>query len=291
VRRPSLDWALALAFFALGFVIASVYIRTFVRSGGASDLGIQHEFAAAVAQACGRGFVDPGYDATPGLEAFLQRKTDTFSCSEFPPTLPPHRPNLTQGLYRYLMSSVALVWRIRGVSWWALWPLFGVVYGSTIAIGYGLFRLGMGRAIASAMTVMLAISAVHIGYIPYLRDYAKAPFILGLILIMARMAMGPVTRRRLLCHAAAFGLVLGVGFGFRNDLLISVPPFAAAILFCLPDRVLDHLRLKMTAVALAAATFTIVAWPILTAYREGSNTGRSYDDGRPTSSRGHTARS
>ena len=34
----------------------------------------------------------------------------------------------------------------------------------------------------------------------------------------------------------AFGAVLGLGFGFRNDLLINVPPFAAVVLFCLPGR-------------------------------------------------------
>jgi hypothetical protein len=272
VRDSRLDWYLTLALLVLGFAIGSIYIRTFLRAGGVNDFG-QPEFAAAVAQACGKGFVDPGYDATPGLGPFLTRKVDTFSCGEFPATLPPQRPNLTQGLYRYLMSTVALVWRVRGVSWWALWPLFGLVYGCTLATAFGLFRLGMGRAVAFAMSIMLAVSAIHVGYIPYLRDYAKAPFILGLMLLMARLAMGPLQPRRVLAWAAAFGALLGIGFGFRNDLLISVPPFAAVVLLCLPGRAWAQLRLKLAALALAALTFTIVAWPILTAYREGSNTG------------------
>jgi hypothetical protein len=109
--------------------------------------------------------------------------------------------------------------------------------------------------------------------IPYLRDYAKAPFILGLMLLMARLAIGPMKPRRVLAHAGAFGALLGLGFGFRNDLLICAPPFTAVVLFCVPGHSWAHLRLKMAALTLAALTFTIAAWPILTAYRGGSNTG------------------
>jgi hypothetical protein len=272
VRFRRLDWFLTLALFALGFVIASVYIRTFLRIGGDNEFG-QTEFAAAVAQACGKGFTDPGYNATPGLANFLQRQSDTFSCSEFPATLPPQRPNQMQGLYRYLMSAVAIVWRIRGVSWWALWPLFGIAYGATLSVAYGLFRLGMGRVLAVAASLMLASSAIHVSYIPYLRDYAKAPFILGLMLLMARLAIGPIKPRRVLAHSVAFGALLGLGFGFRNDLLICAPPFTAVVLFCVPGHSWAHLRLKMAALTLAALTFIIAAWPIVTAYRGGSNTG------------------
>src|SRR5205823_612693 len=110
-----------------------------------------------------------------------------------------------------------------------------------------------------AATFALLVSANHLGFLPYLRDYAKAPFILALMLIMARMAIGPLSGKRLLGYAVAFGAVLGIGFGFRNDLLINVPPFLAVVAFCLPGRLRDNLALKAGAVAVAAATFAIVS--------------------------------
>src|SRR5206468_11085718 len=66
---------------------------------------------------------------------------------------------------------------------------------------------------------------------------------------------------------------LGIGFGFRNDLLVNVLPFFVTVAVFLPGPVRSHARLKLAAVMLAAACFVVCAWPIITAYRSGSNTG------------------
>jgi len=269
---PRADLVVACALWALAFCIGSSYMRTFDRSGGVADFG-QPEFGAAVALACGRGFVNPGYTEPPGLARFLARQSDVFSCDELPATVGSFELNFTQRLYRYLMSAVALVWALRGVSWSGLWPLFGALFGFAIASAYGLFRLGIGRPLAVAASLALVVSAIHLGHLPYLRDYAKAPFMLALLLVMARMPLGPAAPRRLMAYGMAFGVILGVGFGFRNDLLINVPPFLAVVWLCLPGRVFANLRVKAAATAAAAVGFVAVAWPILRAYNAGSNTG------------------
>jgi hypothetical protein len=235
----------------------------------------QHEFGAAVAMACGRGFVDPGYDATPGLNRFLTNQSDRFECSELPATLPPRELNITQRLYRYLMSAAAIVWIVRGtISWSGLAPLYGMLYAFTVVAAYGLFRTAMrNRLLAVLAALALTVSVIHLSQLAFIRDYAKAPFILALILIMARMARGEPTRGRTLGYAAAFGVILGIGFGFRNDLLINVPPFLAVVFCCLPGPLTKNLALKVAAVGLAAAAFVGVAWPVLRAYQSGSNTG------------------
>src|SRR5262249_383479 len=174
---------------------------------------------------------------------------------------------------RSLMSVVAAVWVVRGVSWSLLWPLFGVLFASTIACAYGIFRFGTGRLLAGAAAVALMVSAIHLGHLPYLRDYAKAPFVTALLLVLGRMAAGPVTARRTIGYAAAFGLILGIGFGFRNDLLINIPPFLSVVLLCLRGGVRANLRIKAAALAAAAAVFAVVGAPILRGYGEGSNTG------------------
>ena len=36
--------------------------------------------------------------------------------------------------------------------------------------------------------------------------------------------------------------MLGIGFGFRNDLLINILPWVAVVLLCLPGRLLSNLE-------------------------------------------------
>src|SRR5439155_9268159 len=124
---------------------------------------------------------------TPALAAFLARKSDTVSCSDLPPDMRIDPPNFTQKLYRYLMTAVAMEWKWSGVSWSRLTPLFGIVFALTLCAAYGLFRLAGGPFIAALGVIPLAISANHLVMLPELRDYAKAPFILVLVLLMARM--------------------------------------------------------------------------------------------------------
>jgi hypothetical protein len=282
--RRNTDWWIAGLFFAAFALVGGAYVRAFDRTDArvVTDTRMlperamwfgQREFGAAVAMACGRGFVDPGYDLTPGLAAFLTLKQDSFSCDELPATLPSTEPNVTQRLYRYLMWATAIVWRIGGVSWSGLWPLFALLYGATVSICYGLFRMGTGRALACAAALAIGTSAVHLSNLPGLRDYAKAPFILGLILIAAHLATEIDRPRRLMALSALFGAVLGIGFGFRNDILIVVPIYVAALMLWKPPGELATIRRRTIALALAAATFAVAALPIVRAYGRGSNSG------------------
>jgi hypothetical protein len=265
--RPLQEAVLVLVIFSGGVVAGSRYMAAYQQSTP-EDL----ELGAAVTLACGRGFVNPAAPI-PALWAFLQRKAETFSCDQLPADLSPAPLGITQTLYRYLMMAVALQWRWSGVSWRGLAPLFGVMFGVTLTAIYGLFRLAGGRVVGVLGVVPLAISAHHLGYLPQLRDYAKAPFILLLILVMAQIAMPPLRTRRSLLLAAAFGLILGIGFGFRNDLLINLPPFLVTVLLLTPGPSLGNSRLKLACLALASVMFVVSAWPILAAYRSGSNTG------------------
>ena len=233
----------------------------------------QSDFGAAVALACGRGYVDPGDNLTPGLTRFLSLQADTFSCAELPEVLPPRPLRITARLYPYLLSATAGVWAVRGVSWPALWPLFGLLYGATVAVCYGLFRLGMGRTLATAASVALMVSPVHLGNLPGLRDYAKAPFILGSILIAALLVRRLDETRSRVGLSVLLGVILGIGFGFRNDILIVVPLIIVAVLAWHAPRNVRAIRTRLAALAVAAVTFAVVASPILAGYLRGSNSG------------------
>ena len=278
-RTTVWDACLLLVVFVGGLMIGARYMGVFQRTG-TSDFG-QSEFGAAVAFVCGHGFLDPRGES-PALHAFLARQSDRLSCSDLPATLRFIEPNFTQRLYRYLMVAVALTWKWTGISWSALTPLFGLMFALTLGAAYGLFRLAGPPIAAFVALIPLAVSAHHLGMLPSLRDYAKAPFMLLPMLVMAWLAMPLFSRGKALALSCIFGLILGIGFGFRNDLLIHIPPFVVVVALLLPVGLREELRLKAACLGLAALMFVASAWPILRAYGQGSNTGHVMVQGLTT---------
>src|SRR5215467_10001869 len=227
-------------------------------------------YEPAVMMACGHGFVqaDP---PLPAITDFVLLKRDALSCADIPAGTRLTARGLDQKkAWIYLLSTVAGAWRVLGISWSGLGPLFGVLFGATIVASYGIFRVGMGRAIAAACAVALMVSSVHLQNLPHLRDYAKAPFTLTLMLLLFFMVAGAATWRRLLAIAAAYGAVLGVGYGFRTDFLIDIPLFLLVLFLFLDGGVLRNFPLKCAAAAVFATVFVVTAWPVIrTVQRSG----------------------
>ena len=224
----------------------------------------QNYFEPAVMVACGKGFVV----ARPQVEAmvpFLWRRADSFSCDAIPPDAPLGTEDMYQASWRYLMYAVGLTWRLAGVSWSTLGPLFAVLFGATLVAAYAIFRLGMGPLLAVSGVVALAFSSLHLGYMPSLRDYAKAPFTLILVFLLGVLVSGQVTRRRLLVVSAAYGAVVGLGYGFRTDLLAQLPPFLLALFAFVNGGIARNIRLKAGAAVLCLAMFLLTASPIIAA--------------------------
>jgi hypothetical protein len=269
-RRP--DAAVAVVVFAAAMAVGMLYSVAYERSSAPPEPWVR-ELGAAVAFACGHGYVDPGYEPSPAVAAFLEKKRDRISCADLPADSPRQPPNFTQALYRYMTLSVGLSWRLLGISWTNVALLLGLLYGLSAAAVYGIFRLAVNRIFAVAGTLIMILSPLELRFLPQLRDYAKTPFILTLILILGLLAVRPFGGRRLLALSAAYGAVLGVGFGFRNDLLVNVLPFVVTVVLFLPVPVLSRVQLKLAAILLAGACFVVSAWPIIAAYRSGSNTG------------------
>jgi hypothetical protein len=270
VQRP--DAVLGTALFAFALTVGVVYCRAFDASKAPPEPWAR-ELGAAVAFACGHGFVDPGYEPSPAVAAFLDKKIERISCEDLPSGVAMRPPNFTQVLYRYMELAVAMTWRLFGVSWGSLVALLGLLHALTALAVFGLFRLATTRAPALAATALLTVSPLQLRYLPQLRDYAKAPFLLALILFLALLVVRPFSRRRLIALAVCYGAVAGIGFGFRNDLLIAGLPFVITVLAFLPVPLRAQAWTKIAGLALCALTFVVCAWPILSAYRSGSNSG------------------
>ncbi|HUK37185.1 MAG TPA: hypothetical protein VLV86_24890, partial [Vicinamibacterales bacterium] len=66
------------------------------------------------------------------------------------------------------------------------------------------------------------------------------------------------------------GAALGIGFGFRTDVMVNLAPFVVAIALFAPGGVLRPLRTKLAALALCLAAFWIAAGPVITNYQWGN---------------------
>ena len=255
-----IDLAIAAAVLVVSSIWGAVFWNTWVRQGNSPEF-YQIYFEPAVMIACGKGFVIAEHQPK-NLEDFLWRRRDRLECSELPADLKLGRKGIYQGAWTYLEYAVGFAWRVLGISWSGMGPLFGLFFGTVTTLAYGIFRLGMGPPIALAGAFGVGTSSLHLINLPHLRDYAKAPFTLGLVLILGWLVTRPVTRRTVLLLSAAYGAVLGFGYGFRTDLLIDLPVIVIALFLFLDGGLLRNVLLKTAAAALFVLTFVIVSWPV-----------------------------
>jgi hypothetical protein len=257
----------ALVFIASG-IWATQFWNTWTAQGGQPEF-YQIYFEPAVMVACGKGFVISNQQPK-ALEDFLWRRRDRLACTDLPADLKVGRNALYQEAWTYLQYAVGWSWRVLGISWSRMGPLFGLFFGTTTMLAYAIFRLGMGRLLAIVCAFGVATSPLHLLNLPHLRDYSKAPFTLGLVLIFGLIVTRPVRRRTVLLLAAAYGAVLGFGYGFRTDLLVDLPVLVIALFAFLGGGLTRNLTLKAAAAALFLATFFVVSWPITSAvYTKG----------------------
>jgi hypothetical protein len=235
-------------------------VTLFVERGGTPSF-YQHYFEPAVMLACGRGFTVSEGPRPKIVDDFLFRRRDALDCAELPNDLVVGTRNVYQYGWFYLMTTVGLAWEILGVSWSGLAPLFGLLFALVVAITYGLFRTAVPWPLALLAAVMIAISPLHLQNLPHLRDYAKAPFVLSLILILFVLVRRPMAPRAVLLLAAAYGAIVGFGYGFRTDLLANIPPFIVTLLLFMPGGVTRNVAVRAGAIVVGAVVFVITSWP------------------------------
>lgn len=265
--------ALALAAFSVG----SVYTATW---GGTAHF-FQELFGPAAMFACGRGWVNPVLDDAPDLRAFLHPPMhvdhppviDACPCDAIPAELATQPWESFQRRQRYLIYAAGWVWWWTAPSWSALAPLHGLLHAAAALALYVIFRFAAGPWGAAAATWLMICSPIQLHHLPRLRDYSKAPFLLGGIALLAWIVARADTPRRLLGGALALGLLAGVGVGFRMDVVMLLPAALAAIALFPPPGA-GGVRHRLAAAALCLAAYYGVSWPVTRALE----TGMKYQD-------------
>ncbi len=188
-------------------------------------------FHAPIMFALGHGMRDFGVGSVPEIREFIQQNIPAVDPAKVPEDIETWPVSDSyQFMHYYLLWAMGLIWRLLGVSALAIHVLCAVFYAATMLALYGLFRLVSGRAASLAAAVFMAASPAYLLSCPSLRDFSKAPFLLAvffLIGLMLSRRRGPVAFALL---SALTGLVAGAGYGFRQDLLVTVPAALAVVL-------------------------------------------------------------
>ncbi len=270
-RRWGADAAIALALLIGCAYAATAYSRAYDDGGGIGQF-YRGSFDVAVMDACGKGFVRVANPVeVRGLAEFLDLRSKTFDCRSIPIEVRTAPPDLFQAMSRYMMKSAAVLWRWRGVSWAALQPLFALAFAATALATYALMRVVMRPWLAGIVAAAFASSGSQFNNLPHLRDYLKAPFVIGVLALAAWIATARLGKGGLWLCSAAAGAVVGIGFGFRTDLLLGVPAVIVAIWISDPKDAGHWLRLKCAATVLFLTVGILSAFPLLRTYSSANN--------------------
>lgn len=264
-RRPDLWIATTLA------VVGGVMGAVLVDQAGQGQF-YQQNFAPAVMQACGHEFTEY---TDPTLAAFLALTDDRYACPD--PYLESLRsgPTLFAEVHRYLLTSASVLWLISGISWAALLPLFALLYALASAGLYAVFRLLVSRTAAVAGALLLMTSPGYLGMLRELRDFSKVPFMVVGFFFVALFVKQRFTIRTLTALGAALGVTLGIGFGFRGDVLAIIPLFLAALVLFPAGGLRVDLRGRAAALAAFGVAFVIAAAPVLLDLRKSEGGGNA----------------
>jgi len=265
----TLDLAIACAIFCLGTSIGVVAVHRFQTAGGQPSF-YQSEFGPAVMFACGRGLHNPSGAVASALAPFLLQTNDAVDCASLPPSGAAAGLDAFQRACMYLQLTVGLVWKATGVSWSRLVILQGILFGAVAASTYGLFRLGLTRLWSLCAMVPVFLSTPNLNQVPHLRDYAKGPFLLAIMLIMGILVRRRSGPRATVVLSAVAGTIVGLGLGFRTDLVIAIVPFAFVVAFVVPAL---SVAVRASALAVFLMAFSGAAFPLLTDYSTGNNIG------------------
>jgi hypothetical protein len=248
---------------AVLFLGAACVGVAYVATWGSYGFFYQREYGVAVMVALGKGYQNPDPGDIPGLKEFIAGTTRRLPMQEIPSAIKTQPLTQLQYRERYLLYTVGTLWRLFGISWDAILPLYGFLYAMTVLAAFGILRLGMNRLWSSLGAVLVLLSPLNVYFLPNLRDYGKAPFILLSIFLLGCLVKRKVKMQSILPLCAALGLLLGVGLGFRKDVIICLPAAFVVIALFLPGKPWEHMKLKLAGVGILLACFSAFGWRIL----------------------------
>ncbi|HWI17201.1 MAG TPA: hypothetical protein VNT81_05615 [Vicinamibacterales bacterium] len=224
--------------------------------------------------ACGYGMTQPAEPRSRALYAFMIREQHAITCPEVVGQGEVRDSRRFAANHRNLIYSVAAALRVGGLSWSTLDLFVGGLFGVSMVLVYGLLRLLVWRGLA-VIGVTAIIASNHIAQIANLRDFFKEPWFLAAWLSIGWLIIrrGERATSRLYLPAIVGGLIVGIGIGFRVDLMACAPVFPMVTMLVVAGWDRQALRVKGIAVAGFTLAFAVTALPTLLSLAGGSNSG------------------
>jgi len=274
IRRVFWDIALVGLVLALSAVTGTAYFASWDRQRWPPVATAMDGpwFAPSVMVATGRGLVDTDASAIPELAEFLQLRRAVLRPDQLPAQI--QTGELTDFLnrHRYLLYLTGVVWRFFGISWEMLKVLLVAFFCVTVGIVYGVFRLGMNRVLSTVGAILFMTAPFVLTMMASPRDFIKGPFILAVILVLGYLIKRRVTPRAFLGLALLLGAILGIGLGFRHDVLVCIPASLFVLAFCVRGDPALSARVRAAGAAVLLAAFSVCAWPVLRSLNESGTT-------------------
>lgn len=253
----------------------------------------QFEFGAAVMVACGHGVRDAPRHGE--VKSFLELKQQRLDCSKVSGSEPAIEPTPFQKGHLYLMKALGSAWAAWGIDWAVADRLTLVAYALTVLMAYGLMRQFLPMPWSLAGFLLFATASSQLLQLDAFRDYAKAPFTLA---VLGGLACLLIKRRSWwveLAVALLMGLALGIGMGFRMDLLIFMPFAAGMLVLFYPAPLTQAWARRLLAPTLMLAVAWACAYPALSGVQKEANTAhvvllglsQPFDEGLGLSMRDH----
>jgi hypothetical protein len=262
-------------FVAISGGVVAWQVSCAVHADSGNPLGeLLISFGPAALFASGKGMILPLNGVPPELEAFLSGKINVFD-PHFVPAAPtgPHifgdYPDTFTLTHWLLFYSVGWVWRMFGISINALHVLSGFMGGLTAVALYLLFRLGMGRFFSCLGALFTLLLPPFLLVMPTLRDFSKAPFILLFLFFAGKLLTTRQHKVWFIATAFCIALLLGTGYGFRQDIMICLPIALGTLLFA-PLFGGYHFMTRLFAMGLMLVLFFLLATPVLRGMRHES---------------------
>lgn len=280
-RTRITDILIVTALFLFSFHISHDYLAT----RGLAPF-YQDRFESALGIACGKGFKSPS--RRPPVLEFLRNYKNLdaeFDCDKIETVTPIPNSNFTNS-HEYLVGSVGLYWKFFGIKWYNVTFLSATLFSLSIAALYIASRSFAHWFPSLSIALLFATSTSHLIFVQTLRDYSKAPFIIGILAISLYVISKPRRFAKLVSLSALAALLVYAGSKFRVDVLSATPVALLAILLSSPAFSLNQAGDKFRngisstgklarSVATKGLCYAIVLFAVVALHHSPSSTSKS----------------
>jgi hypothetical protein len=213
----------------LGIIVVAIILVTAARLGAltyrqnlATAVFYQTSFGPALNFACNGTYNQ--IKQTGPAERFLQRKSNSLDSCSAVEDVPVKSISGFENSMVYLELASAAAWKVLGFDWGSLFVLAAALTSGLALASYSLLRVFFVSRLASAILTFIFMSSPWVvAQIPHLRDFSKAPFLIGALACIGAAVLRPHRAFVMLLLAAGAGALASIGLGFRPDLTVVLP--------------------------------------------------------------------